>query len=253
MYLALQEEDGNLTDMEKMQLLQKVATAEKEAKHAREALQKMSNENKTLRDKLDTMNKQVQRLEEWHRLLVEITEQASSSEVTVHESQEKVIIDREKHVQLKRNFIHLTERYMKIEKSNQELLEKIEERDKQIKELQLKVRDDSVVPKVYESLSSGEGVESVEELSHDDALKEIKEQKEVISELRNCVASLQAQMSTFEKTAAEHSKMEQHGKEQSKAVKEWRQKYEAAEVICLHSVGIFVNLWFEPIVHFRTN
>ena len=226
-----------------MQLLQKVATAEKDAKHAREALQKMSNENETLRVKLDTVNKQVQKLEEWHRLLVENTEQASSSEVTAHESQEKVIIDREKFVKLKRNFIHLTERYMKIEKSHQELLEKIEERDKQIKELQLKVRDDSAVPKVrvYESLSSGEGAESVEELSHDTALREIKKQKAVIFQLRNRVASLQAQISAFEKTAAEHSKMEQHGKEQSKAVMEWRQKFEVAEVICLSSLGILYS------------
>ena len=243
MYLALQEEDGNLTDMEKIQLLQKVAAAEKDAKHVREALQKMSNENKTLRAKLDTMNKQVQRLEEWHGLLVDNTKQASSSEATAHASQEKVIVDHEKHVQLKRSFIYLTERYMKIEKTHQELLEKIEERDKQIKELQMKVRDDSVVPKVrvYESLSSGEGAESVEELSHDIALREIKKQKAVIFQLRNRVASLQAQTNAFEKTAAEHSKMEQHGKEQSKAVMEWRQKFEVAEVICLSSLGILYS------------
>ena len=237
MHLALQE-DGNLTDMEKMQLLQKVATAEDDAKHAREALQKLSNEHATLQTKLDTMNKQVHRLEEWHRLLVDSTQKASSSEVTAHVSQEKIVVDREKHTHLKKNFVFLTERNIKIEKSHQELLEKVEERDKQIKELQMKVRDDSVVPKVYESLSSGEGAESVEELSHGAALREIEKQKAVIFQLRNRVASLQAQTSAFKKTAAEHSKMEQHGKEQSKAVMEWRQKYEVAEVICLNSLGI---------------
>ena len=67
------------------------------------------------------------------------------------------------------------------------------------------------------------------------ALREIEKQKAVIFQLRNRVASLQAQTSAFEKTAAEHSKMEQHGKEQSKAVMEWRQKYEVAKVICLNS------------------
>ena len=75
---------------------------------------------------------------------------------------------------------------------------------------------------MYESLSSGEAAESAEELSHDAALREIQKQNTVISELRNLVASLQTKMSTFERTAAEHSKMEQRGKEQSKLVMEWR-------------------------------
>ena len=229
---ALQEEESTLANMENMKLFQRVATAEEGAKQAREDLQKLSEENETLQAKLDTLTKQVQRLEEWHRLVVDNAQQTPTGEATSHGSQEEtVVVNREKHTQLKKNFVLLTEKNMKMEKSHQQLLEKLEDRDKQIKELQLDTRDNSAVPKVYESLSSGEVAESAEELSHDAALREIQKQNTVISELRNLVGSLQTKMSTFERTAAEHSKMEQHGKEQSKMVMEWRQKCEVAEVI----------------------
>ena len=214
--------------MERMTLLQRAATAEEGAKQAKKDLQKLSEDNATLQAKLETMNKQLQRLEEWHRLMVDDAQQTPTGEDV---PQEKVVVNREKHTQLKKNFVLVTEKNMKIEKSHQQLLQKLEDRDKQIKELQLNARDNSVLPKVYESLSSEEIAESTEELSHNEALREIQKQSAIISELRNRVASLQTKMGTFEKTAAENSKMEQHGKEQSKVVMEWRQRCEVAEVM----------------------
>jgi hypothetical protein len=230
---ALQEEDeSTLSDMERMTLLQRAATAEEGAKQAKTDLQKLSEEKATLQVKLETMNKQLQRLEEWHRLTVDDAQQMPTSEATSDVPQQKtIVVNHEKHTQLKKNFLLLTEKNMKMERNHQHLLEKLEDRDEQIKELQLNARDNSVVPNVYKSLSSEEVPESTEELSHDEALREIQKRNLTISELRNRVASLQAQMSTFETTAAENSKMEQHGKEQSKVVMDWRQRCEAAEVI----------------------
>ena len=226
---ALQEEEESaLSDMERMTLLQRAATAEEGAKQAETRVQILSEEKATLQAKLETMNKQLQRLEEWHRLMVVDAQQTPTGEGA---PQEKVVVNREKHTQLKKNFLLVTEKNIKMERSHQQLLEKLEDRDKQIKELQLNARDNSVVPKVYKSLSSEEVVESTEDLSHDEALREIQKQKTIISELKNRVASLQTKMGTFEKTAAENSKMEQHGKEQSKVVMEWRQRCEVAEVM----------------------
>jgi hypothetical protein len=218
--------------MERMKLLQRAAAAEEGAKQAKTDLQKLSEEKVALQVKLETMNKQLQRLEEWHRLMIDDAEQTPVSEATPDVSQaETVVVNREKHKQLKKNFMLVTEKNMKMETTHQQLLEKLEDRDNQIKELQSNARDNSIVPRVYESLSSEEVAELTEEVSHDEALREIQKQKGIISELRNRVASLQAQMSTFEKTATEKSKIEQHGKEQSIVVKEWRQRCEAAEVM----------------------
>ena len=229
---VLQEEESTLSDMERMTLLQRAAAAEEGAKQAETHLRKLSEEKVALQDKLETMNKQFKKLEEWRKLMIDDAEQMPTSEATPDVSQEEtVIVNRKKHRQLKSSFILLTEKNMKMERSLQQLLEKLEDRDNQIKELQLNARDDSIVPKVYESLSSEKVAESPEKLSHDEALKEIQKQKATISELKNCVASLQTKMGTFEKTAAENSKMEEHGKEQSKVVMEWRKKYEAAEVM----------------------
>lgn len=212
-----------------MTLFKKVATAEESAEQAKKDLDKLSEENVTLRARMEKMNKQIQRFEELHRLVVDDVQQNPASEATAQK--EAVLVNREKITQLKKNFLLLTEKHMKMEKSHQQLLEKLEDRDQQVKELQLSARDNSVVLKVYESLSSGEVAESDEELSHDEALREIKNQSNIILELRNHVASLQTKMSTFEITAAERSKMEPHGKKQSKMVMEWKQKCEAAEVI----------------------
>ena len=225
--------------MERMSLFQRVATAEEDAKQANSDLQKLSEENETLQAQLKNLSEQVQRFEEWHRLVVDKAQQIPAGRATADVSQqETIVVNREKYTLLKNNFVLLTEKIMKMEKkimkmekSHQLVLERLEDRDKQIKELQLNVGDNSVVPKVYKSLSSGDAEELAEELSHDAALREVKRQSIIISELRNCVASLQTEMTTFEKTAAEHSKMEQHGKEQSKMVMEWRQRCEAAEVM----------------------
>ena len=158
---ALQEEEESaLSDMERMTLLQRAATAEEGAKQAETRVQILSEEKATLQAKLETMNKQLQRLEEWHRLMVVDAQQTPTGEGAPQEK-----------------------------------------------------------------------VESTEDLSHDEALREIQKQKTIISELKNRVASLQTKMGTFEKTAAENSKMEQHGKEQSKVVMEWRQRCEVAEVM----------------------
>ena len=213
-------------------MFQRVAIAEEDAKQANSHLQKLSEEKETLQAQLRTLNEQVRRFEEWHRLVVDKAQQVPAGEATADVSQqETIVVNREKHMQLKKNFVLLTEKNMKMEKSYRQLLEKLQDRDKQIKELQVNEGDNFVVPKVYECLSSEEISESAEELCHDAALRELKKQNTVISELRNRVASLQTMMSTFERTAAEHSKMEQHGKEQSRAVMEWRQKCEVAEVI----------------------
>lgn len=209
-----------------MTLLQRAAIAEGDAQQAKKDLQKLSEEKATLQVKLETMNKQLQTLEEWHKLMVNDAQQTPTSDGA---SQEKIVVNREKHTQLKKNFLLVTEKNMKMEKSNQQLLEKLEDRDKQIKELQLNAGDNSIVPNVSESLSSGEVAESTKELSHDEAL--LRELQKQNKELKNRVASLQIKMGTFEKTAAENSKMEQHGKEQSKVVMEWRQRCEVAEVM----------------------
>jgi hypothetical protein len=226
--------------MERRKLLQRAAAAEEGARQAQTDLQKLSEEKVALQVKLETMNKQLQRLEEWHRLTVDDAEQTPTNEATAGTSQEEtVVVDREKHKQLKKNFLLLTEKIVKMEISHQQLLEKLKDRDNQIKELQSNARDNSIVPRVYESLSSEEVAESTEELSHDEALREIQKQNTVIKELRNRVASLQTKMGAFERTAAENSKMEQHGKEQSKVVLEWRQRCEAAEVMsgrCIYNV-----------------
>ena len=217
--------------MERMTLLQRAATAEEGAKQAEKDIQKLSEEKVALETKLETMNEQLQKLEVWHKIMIDDAEQMPTSEATPGMSQEEtVVVNREKQKQLKKNFLLVTEKNMKMERSLQQLLEKLEDRDKQIKELHLNARGNSVVPKVG-SLSSEEVAESTEELSHDEALREIQKQNAIISEQRNRIASLQTKMGTFEKTAAENSKMEQHGKEQSKVVMEWRQKYEAAEVM----------------------
>ena len=191
-------------------------------------LERMKKESQ--RKDLET-EKQLQKFEEWHKLMIDDAEQMPTSEATPGVSQETVVVNREKQKQFKKNFLLVTEKNMKMERSLQELLEKLEDRDKHIKELQLNAGDNSILPKVYESLSSEEVAQSTEELSHAEAIDEIQKQNAIISELRSHVASLQTKMGTFEKTAAENSKMERHGKEQSKVVMEWRQKYEAAEVI----------------------
>ena len=214
--------------MERMTLLQRAAAAEEVAKQAKKDIQKLSEEKGAFQEKLKTMNEQLQRLEEWHKLMVDDAQQTPTSEGA---AQEKIVVNREKHTQLKKNFVLVTEKNIKMEKSHQQLLEKLEDRDKQIKELQLNARGNSVVPNVYESLSSEEVAESSEKLSHDEALIEIQKQKAIILELKNRVASLQTKMGTFEKTAAENSKMQQHGKEQSKVVMELRQRCDVAEVI----------------------
>ena len=192
------------------------------------------------------MNKQVARFEEWHKLLVYDAQQIPSSKASADVYEEKTIrVDREKHSQLKKNFVLLTDRVIKIETSHQHLLEELEDRDKQIKELQTKVGDTSILPDVsmYEPtyMNSGEETELAEELSHDAALAEIKKHRATILKLRNCIASLESQLSTFEKTAAEHCKLEKHGKEQSKAIMEWRQRCEVAQVM-IDSL-IIVTLW----------
>lgn len=212
-------------------LLQRATTAEEDAKQAREDLQNLSEERETLQTKLETLNKDVVRLEEWHKLLVDNTQQTPSNEATAYvPPEETLLVNREKHVQLKKNFLLLTDRIMKMETSHQQLLEKLQDRDDQIKELQAKVGVISMLPNVYES-SSGCETEPAEALSQDAALREIKKHKATILELRNRVASLVSQVSSFEKTASDKSKLEKHGKEQSIAVVEWRQRCEAAEVI----------------------
>lgn len=230
--------------MEKMTLLQRAAAAEEGAKQAETHLQKLSEEKVALQEKLETMNKQFQKLEEWHKLMIDDAEHMPTSEATPDVPQEEtVVVNRKKHKQLKSSFIRLTEKNMKMEENHRQLLEKLEDRDNQIKELQLNARDDTVVPNVYKSLSSEKVTELTEELSHDEALREIQKQDAIILELRNRVASLQTKMGTFEKTAAENSKMEQHGKEQSKVVMEWRQKYEAAEVMTSRLIYTDFSQW----------
>ena len=243
--IFLQAEDSPVSDIEAMKLFQRVNIAEEEAKKAKESFQALSEEKETLQAKFEAMNKQLQKLEEWHRLTVEHAQQTTSSEATAQDApqEETVTVSREKHSHLKKNFLLLTDRVMKIEKSHQQLLDKLEDRDKQVKELQLKAKDSSVVPRTYESLSLGEETVSSEELSHNSALNEIDKLKKVNSELRNQLASLQSQVSSFGKTAAEHSKMTKHGIEQSKTIVEWRRKCEAAEVCA------YMNMYTCTVVH----
>ena len=229
----MQEDESTLSDMERMTLLQRTATAEEGAKEAKTDLQELSEEKMALHVKLETMNKQLQTLEECHRVMVDDAQQAPTSEATPDVSQEETVtVNCEKR---KKNFLLVTERNMKMERSHQQLLEKLEDGDKQIKELQLNAGDNSVVPKVYGTSVSEKVAESTEELSHGEAiLREIQTQFEnaVVSELRNLLALLQVKMSTFEKTADDNSTMEQHGKEQNEVevVMEWRQRCEVAEV-----------------------
>ena len=228
-YFPLQDDDPNLTDIEKIKLTQKAAEAEAVAKQAREESQLLKEECENLRLKMQMLNQQVSDFEMWRRLLVDDNPQHKTSSVAQSQG-ETIVVNREKHSQLKKNFLLLTDKIMKSEQSQKQLFEKLEDRDKQLKELQRKVKDSSVVPRVYESMSSGEGAEQLEELDHDAALREIQNLREVIKEKENSVASLQAQLSSFQRTAAEHSKMEKHGEVQSKAVMEWRRKFEDAEV-----------------------
>ena len=126
---ALQEEDSTLVNMERMKLFQRVATAEEGAKQAWKIYRiEQTSEKETLQTKLETLNEQVQRFEEWHRLVVDNAQQTPTGEATSHGSQEEtVVVNREKHMQLKKNFLLLTEKNMKIEKSHQQLLEKLED------------------------------------------------------------------------------------------------------------------------------
>ena len=203
--------------------------AEDDVKNAREELQQRSQQVEDLQARIETLNQQVLDFQKWHQLLLDDAQRVSAG-ADDQPQEQTVVVNREKHNQLKKNFLLLTERVMKSDKRYSQLLEKLKDRDSQVKELQMKSMDNSVVPRAYESLRSGEDTEQLEDVTIETAVKERDNLRAIVSEKENLVASLQTQLSSFEQTAAKHSQMEKHGKEQSKAVMEWRKKYESAEV-----------------------
>ena len=146
----------------------------------------------------------------------------------------KVIVSYEKLTQLKRSVVQLTEKLIVSDKHCQQLVEKLEDRDEQIKVLQELARTNSALP--WMCMSSEERTEQPNKVNLDTALKEVANLKISVAEKKNHIVSLQIQLSSFQRMAAEH-------KEQGRVTMEWKTKFEAAEVhihvaLNVHSIMI---------------
>lgn len=119
--------------------------------------------------------------------------------------------------------MQLTEKLIMSDKRCQQLVEKLEDRDEQIKELKEQARTNSALPWVCESMSSEEGTKQPEKVNLESALNEVANLKIFVTEKENHIVSLQTQLSSFQRIAAEH-------KEQTWVTMEWKRKCEAAEV-----------------------
>ena len=209
-----------------MRLYRQTAEAEKKAERAYRETQHWREQVEEAQEKIITLSQEVNDFREWQRLLADDTEmdRVADSETT----QGSKTFSYAQFVQLRKKFLELTDRIVKSTELHSQMVEKLQERDKQIKALQ---RGTQSLPRTYESLSTSENADQRENLDHEAALEEIERLKKALLEKDHHVASLQTQVSSFESTVSERNKMERHSKEQSKAVMEWRKKCEHAEVL----------------------
>lgn len=149
------------------------------------------------------------------------------------------VISYSKFAKLRQSYSELTEKLTnmneKHEKVKKELIEKLEERQKQLE-------SERQVPRTHQSFSS-EDNEPVEDMDHATAVREVGRLRLTVSEKEKQVSSLQLQVQSFDKTAAERQELEKHSKVQSVAVMEWRNRFDAAKVSLLTCISMGSKLF----------
>ena len=122
----------------------------------------------------------------------------------------------------------LTRNKEKYKREKQDLIAKLEERQKQLED----ERQSSQLPRIHYSLSVEDHI-PVKDMDHETAVQEVAHLRVILSEKDNKISSLETQVKSFGKTAAEHQELEKQTKEQGKMVMDWRRKFEAAKVSSL--------------------
>ena len=127
---------------------------------------------------------------------------------------------------MRQSYTETMEKLVKLQEKHErvknELMEKLEERQKQLE-------GECQMPRTHQSFSS-EDHEAVEDMDHETAIREIGRLRVVVDEKERQVSSLETQMQLFSRTAAEKQQLEKHAKEQSRTVLDWRKKFDTLEV-----------------------
>ena len=200
---------------------------EQSAKQAIQEAQRWRDNAHEMESKMKHLNQQLHEFREWQRLLVEEAKEGVNVTGDDPAAQAPKTVNYENYRELKKKFIFLTENVVKCEARNTEMVEKLKERDEQMKELKGGTMS---LPMTCDSLAYGRDGELSDEINIEAALSEVERLKKALVDRDNHITSLQTQISSAGLTTSERSKMEMHGKEQSKTVMEWRKKFEQAEV-----------------------
>ena len=220
-----QASNHGLTDFQNKQPFQQTEEVEQSTKQAIQEAQRWRDNAHEMESKMKHLNKQLDEFREWQRLLVEEAKEEDSDDSLTARGPKAVNYD--KYKELKKKFLFLTEKIIKCEGRNAEMVEKLIERDEQIKELKSGTMS---LPMPCESSTYSSDGELSDKIDEQAALSEIERLKKALVDKDNHITSLQAQLSSTGLTTSERNKMEMHGKEQSKIVMEWRKKFELAEV-----------------------
>ena len=136
------------------------------------------------------------------------------------------VISYSKFAKLRQSFSELTEKLTKMQEKHdrvkRELMEKLEERQKQLE-------GERQFPQTHHLLSSDD-LEPVDGMDRDTAVEEVCRLRRIVDEKEKQVLSLKTQLESFDKTAAERQELEKHTKVQSRTVMDWRNKYDAVKV-----------------------
>ena len=220
-----QASNRGLTDLQNKQQTEEV---EQSTKQAIQEAQRWRDSAQEMESKMKHLNKQLNEFREWQRLLVgEAKQDCVKDTDDGPTAQAPKAVNYDKYKELKKELLFLTEKITKCESRNAEMVDKLKERDEQIKELKSGTMS---LPVTCESLTSSSDVDLSDKIYEDTALSEIERLKKALVDKDNHITSLQTQISSTGLTPFERNKMEMHGKQQSKTVMEWRKKFEHAEV-----------------------
>ena len=156
-----------------------------------------------------------------------------------------------KYTRLKEKYLEATEKLVKAEekvaksekmlakseekhkREKRELLDKLEDRQKQLKHAR-------EIPPTTSPFVSDEPT-SDNYTSLDSAVHDIAHLRAAVTERDNQITSLKTQLELLKGTAAERSELEEPSIEQNKTVVDWREKFEAAEVSTLANLKFFAS------------
>ena len=171
------------------------------------------------------LNQRVRDLEQWLTKHEDISEVAGDPVESASDKKGKMVsysvFDK-----IKQSYTEIMEKLVKLQEKHErvknELMEKLEERQKQLE-------GERQMPRTHQSFSS-EDHEAVEDMDHETAVREIGRLRVVVDEKERQVLSLETQVQLFSRIAAEKQELEKHTKEQSRTVLDWRKKFDALEV-----------------------